>query len=89
MKIDSKFKLRSIAGEHIIVNQGTVGADMTKIISLNSSACYLYEQLAGKDFTVADAARLLLDAYQIEEAVAERDAATWVDSLKKCHVIID
>ena len=32
MRIDSKFKLRSIAGENIIVNQGKVGSDLTKII---------------------------------------------------------
>lgn len=38
MRINTKFKLRDIAGETIIVNQGTPEADLTRIISLNTSA---------------------------------------------------
>ena len=36
MKLSSKFKVRSIAGENVIIKQGKFGADMTKIISLGS-----------------------------------------------------
>ena len=36
MRINTKFKLRDIAGETIIVNQGTPEADLTRIISLNT-----------------------------------------------------
>ena len=43
MKINPNYKLRSIAGETIVVNQGTTGMDMTRIISLNVSARLLYE----------------------------------------------
>lgn len=89
MRIDSKFKLRTIAGEHIIVSQGKVGADMTKIISLNTSACCLYEQLVGKEFSLKDAANVLESTYHIDSDLAEKDAATWVEALKECHVIID
>ena len=38
MKISSKFKVRSIAGENVIIKQGKFGADMTKIISLNGTS---------------------------------------------------
>ena len=43
MKINSNYKLREVAGETIVVNQGTAGMDMTRIISLNVSARLLYE----------------------------------------------
>lgn len=89
MKIDSKFKLRKVAGETIIVQQGQVGSDLTKIISLNSSACLLYEQLAGKDFTADDVANILIEVYEIDKELAKKDAGTWIDSLKDCQVIID
>ena len=89
MKIDSKFKLRKVAGENIIVNQGQVGADMTKIISLNSSASLLYKELEGKNFTVEDVAVILREAYEIEKDLAAKDAATWVEALKNCHVIVE
>lgn len=51
MKINPNFKLREMAGETIIVNQGHTGADLTRIISLNKSARLLYERLADKDAT--------------------------------------
>lgn len=87
MKINSNYKLREIAGETIIVNQGTEGVDMTRIISLNSSAKCLYEQLADKEFTLEDAAKVLVDTYGIDSKKAEEDAAKWVDALKNCKVI--
>ena len=89
MRIDSKFKLRKVAGETIIVQQGNVGSDLTKIISLNSSATLLYEQLADKEFTTEDAAKVLEQTYQIDANLAIKDATTWTEALKNCHVIID
>lgn len=87
MKIKSEYKLREIAGEVIIVNQGTVGIDMTRIISLNDSARELYEYLVDKDFTLDDAAGVLVDIYDIPLLQAQRDAEVWIDALKKCGVI--
>ena len=41
MKISSKFKVRSIVGENVIIKQGKFGADMTKIISLNETSLFI------------------------------------------------
>ena len=87
MKINSNYKLRSVAGETIIVNQGTSYVDMTRIISLNSSAKLLYEQLLGKEFTLEDAAKVLTDAYGISQEEALVGAETWVNELRNCGVI--
>lgn len=87
MKINSNYKLRSVAGETIVVNQGTTGVDMTRIISLNASAKLLYEELQGKDFAVEDAARILEKTYGIGHEQAMTDAAKWVESLRGCKVI--
>ncbi len=88
MKIDSRFKLRFIAGETIVVNQGAPDADLTRIISLNPSARLLWEQLLGKDFTPQDAASILVETYQISTEQAEKDAMKWIDALKKCHILL-
>ena len=61
MKIKTTYKLREIAGETLVVNQGMTGTDMTRIISLNASARMLYSELQGKEFALEDAARLLVD----------------------------
>ena len=42
MKIKEQYKVREMAGEHVIIMQGKHGSDLTKIISLNQSALYLW-----------------------------------------------
>lgn len=81
MKIKSNYKLREIAGETIVVNQGTANVNMTRILSLNASAKLLYEQLSGREFTAEDAARMLSDTYGIGEEEALQDARKWMDAL--------
>ena len=48
MKLNPHFKLRSIAGETIIVNQGVPDTDLTRIISFNFSALLTLETTFGK-----------------------------------------
>lgn len=87
MKINSNYKLREIAGETIVVNQGLTGVDMTKIISLNASAKLLYEQLSGKEFTTEDAAKILEETYAIGHEQAMADAEKWTKALCNCGII--
>ena len=87
MKIKSDYKIREIAGETIIVNQGTASVNMTKIISLNATARMLYETLAEKEFSLEDAAQVLVSTYSISNEQALKDAATWINDLKNCGVI--
>ena len=87
MKINSNYKIREVAGETIVVNQGTAEVNMTRIISLNASARLLYESLANKDFTLEDAAQILSDTYGIPAEVAKKDAQVWVEALQKCGII--
>lgn len=87
MRINSNFKLREVAGETIVVNQGMAGTDMTRIISLNSSARFLYESFAGKEFNTNDAADALVAKYGISREQALKDAQLWADALIKCKVI--
>ena len=88
MRLNTNFKLRTIAGETIIVNQGTPDADLTRIISLNASARLLWKQLSGKDFTLQEAVLVLVEAYHIPQDQAEKDAVAWLDGLKKCHILL-
>jgi hypothetical protein len=87
MKINSNYKIREVAGETIVVNQGTAGMDMTRIISLNASAKLLYESLSEKVFTLEDAAAVLVSTYGISQEQALKDAQVWVEALQKCKII--
>lgn len=89
MRINPKYKIREIAGETLVINQGIANVNLTRIISLNKSAKLLCETLAGRDFTVEDAAKVLIGRYGIEMERALADAGRWVDQMNECGMIED
>ena len=88
MKIDDRYKIRSIAGENLIIMQGKGAADMTKVVSLNETSVWLFGELTGRDFEIADVASMLIENYDIDQQTADKDAAAWVDKLVSCGIII-
>ena len=89
MKIDSKVKVRDIAGEKVVIMQGRLGADLTRIIQLNGSSVWLLEQLTDRDFEVADVVELLTSRYDVDEQTATIDAAKWVEQLRQHKMVIE
>lgn len=87
MKIGEEYKVREMAGEHVIVMPGRYGADMTRVVALNATSLFLWNALLGRDFTAADAARLLVENYEVDEATAGRDAEAWCARLAECGVL--
>lgn len=87
MRIKDNFKVRKIAGENLIVNQGATHSDLTKIISLNETAVYLWNELFGKDFTKDEAAGLLVEKFGIDKETALKDAGKWIDTMVAEEVI--
>ena len=87
MKIKSMYKVRQGAGENLVVGQGRLNADMTKVISLNDTAALLWKELAGRDFTCEDAADVLVATYEIEKEQAMADAAKWIEKMQACGII--
>lgn len=89
MKFRESYKVRSIAGENVVIMQGTAGSDMTRIISLNDSALLLWNELQGKEFEVEDVANILIEAFEdkVDAATARRDAEAWVAKLHECNLI--
>ena len=87
MKISEKFKVREMAGEHIIVMPGTYGVDMTRVVSLNASSLYLWEALQGREFDVDEVARLLTERYEVDAETAARDAQAWIEQLRQCGIV--
>ena len=87
MKFKEGYKVRSMAGENVVIMQGTAGSDMTRIISLNDSSLKLWNELQGKEFEVEDVANILVDTYKIDVELAERDAKAWVEKLAECGLI--
>ena len=74
MKINKGFELRELCGEHLIVATGVENIDFSKVISLNESAAYLWNEVKDKEFTPALLAALLTERYDVPDAVALADA---------------
>jgi hypothetical protein len=87
MKIKNQYKVREMAGEHVVIMQGEFGSNLTKIISLNESALYLWREIEGKEFDVNTVARLLAEHYGIDDEVAQSDATRWLDRLAECGLL--
>ena len=87
MKIKQQYKVREMAGAHVVIMQGKCGPDLTRIISLNESALYLWNAIYDKEFNTDIVANLLAEHYGIDDEVALRDATRWVDKLDECGLL--
>lgn len=73
MRLLDGFVLRSIAGEYIVTGEGLARVDFSKLISLNATAAYLWQQIEGKDFTPETLVGLLTDRYDVSPDQARAD----------------
>ena len=88
MKIKDGFEMQSVCGEYIIVPAGSENVDYSKIISLNETAAYLWENVVTKDsFTIDDMTALLLAEYDVEENVAREDCEMIVECWKEMELV--
>lgn len=87
MRIKDGFKLRSLAGEFIVVGEGLSQVSFNKLISLNETAAYLWKNLVDKTFDANDITKLLCEKYEVEEAVAAADAEKLVESWRNAGLL--
>lgn len=84
MRLKKGFVLRDMCGENIITAEGMENISFNKLISLNSTAAFLWNELSDKDFDVEEMADLLVNRYGISKEVAMKDSArlaqAWTDA---------
>ncbi|MBQ0149203.1 MAG: PqqD family protein [Bacteroidales bacterium] len=81
MRIKEGFKLRPLGKEHVVTCENVSLVNFNKVISLNSSATYLWESVQGKEFTADTLKDLLLEKYEVDPETAARDAAALAQQL--------
>ncbi|MCQ2183413.1 MAG: PqqD family protein [Bacteroidales bacterium] len=87
MKIKEGFVLRKLANEYIVVGEGLAQVNFNKMIVLNETASFLWENLEGKEFSLDDMVALLLETYDVSEETAREDAQILVDKLVENAVV--
>ena len=86
MKIKDGFILREVLGKTVVVAVGKRVKEFNGIINLNSSSAFLWRALS-EDLTEEELVKKLLSEYQVEEEVAKRDVAKFVEKLKEAKLI--
>lgn len=89
MKIKNGFELRDVCGEKVVIAQGLENLDFSKLITLNESAAYLWESIAGKTFTETGLVSLLCAEYDVTAEQAATDVQALVAEWKKQGLVED
>jgi hypothetical protein len=88
MKIKNGFVLRQVCGENVIVGEGLGAIDFGKMLALNETAAWLWQQaVAMGDFTVDALAQKLCDEYEVSLDEAKADVKSIVDEWTAVGVI--
>jgi len=88
MRIRPRLKVRSIAGDNVVIVNGAGQSDMTKVITLNETSLYLWNSLKDKEFEIEDVVAALMERYDVEQQKASEDSKAWVGKLQSLGVII-
>lgn len=87
MKFRKGLTLKNICGENVVVAEGLENIDFCKMLVLNDSARYLFEQVNGKEFTAEDLETLLMEKYEVEHEIVKKDVAALCDKWAEAGII--
>ena len=88
MKIKEGFVLRQVCGENVIVGEGLNAINFGKMLALNETAAWLWQQaVAMGEFTVETLADKLCEEYEVTQDEARRDVAAIIDEWNSVGVI--
>ncbi len=89
MRIHQGLELREMCGEYIIIGTGVENIDFSKVVSLNESAAYLWNEVKDREFSPEVLAALLMEQYDVDETVAMADAAALADLWVREGLVIE
>lgn len=87
MKLNPNFGLRDVCGEKVLVAEGLENIDYSKIIHLNETAAFLWENLQERDFEVEDMVDLIVKEYDVKADVAFDDCAALANQWAKANLV--
>ncbi|WP_442590777.1 PqqD family protein [Pedobacter sp. AW31-3R] len=83
MKLREDLVLRHVGDDHIIVDPAQDMVDMSKVFTLNDSAAWLWEKLAGQEFMNETVVELLSEEYDLSYEQARADAQGLIENFGK------
>lgn len=87
MKTKKGYRMRPLGKEYILVAEGLEVENANQMISMNATAAFLWEAVAGKDFDAETLAQLLVDEYGIDIETAKKDVTPFLQTWEKAGII--
>lgn len=82
MKIKDGFVIDKVGDSYYAVAVGETANEFNAIIKMNEVGAFLWNELTSGDVTPRDLLNATLDEYGVDESVAKRDIAAFLDKLK-------
>lgn len=79
--------MRPLGQEYILVAEGLDVVDATRMISMNATAAFLWEEVADREFDAQTLVDLLVDNWDVTPEIAEKDIATLLKSWERAEVL--
>ena len=83
------YTLRPLGMEYILGAEGLEVADSSRMISMNSTAAFLWMEVEGKEFDAQTLVDLLVDNWEISRETAAKDVDILLKSWKKADVVVE
>lgn len=87
MRINPDCKLRKLGRHYMIVGACADDANLTNVFSLNDTAAFLWEQVAGKEFDAEALAAILTDNFEVDAATARADVDAMLEKWRGFSLI--
>lgn len=79
--------MRKLGRENIVVPEGLQQVNFNRMIVLNETAAFLWQEIQEKEFDADTLRDLLLDNYEVEPERAQADAEGLVQQWKEAGII--
>lgn len=87
MRIKEEYKIRVVAGEHLLLLQGVHGTQATRMIVLNETGVWLFNKIKGVTLSQTELVNEMIDHYEVDLSTALQDVQKWVEQLTAIGVI--
>lgn len=86
MKINPDFTIQKVGSTWVAVPVGQTSKHFHAMLQLNETGAFLWNLMSKKDVSEAELVDALLEEYDVEREIAERDVARIVASLAESGV---
>ena len=87
MRIIEGLKLRPLGKQYLIMAEGQKQVDFNRMVSMNITAAFLFQEVQGVDFDSDTLAQLLVNECDITKEQAMHDAALTIEEWQQAGIL--